>query len=258
MSNYYPIFLNLKQKPCLVVGGGQVASVKIPPLLEAGARVTLVAQTIHPGVIALTPNSQLTLKHRAWRISDLDHRFLVIAATNDTSLNHKIHAICEARGILVNVVDDTLACNFILPSIARQGPLQVAVSSSGTSPTLARRLRQQIQAEILRPELGQVATFVGAWRSRINPHLPTFTLKKAYWRRVMQSRVGALVVKGRISGAVALLKSILVEIRHKADLPPLRSMQMPSGEVLGGCGDSHELENPKLAQRQPFPTGRLA
>lgn len=216
---YYPVFMNLKDKPVLVVGAGHVAVGKIRPLLEAGAKVTVVAPWVHPDIPQDHP--KLHLVQRSFEDEDLEHKFLVIAATDQPEVNHHIHELGEAKNMLVNVVDDTPYCNFILPSITRQGPLAIAVSSSGTSPTLARKLRQRITEEILEPWLGDFAIFLGAWRAPINPHLPTFEMKKAFWQRVMSSRVPQLVRESRFQGAKALLQTLLDEVRRASGLAPV-------------------------------------
>jgi len=233
MSNYYPVFLNLLGKHCLLVGGGEVALGKVKALVGAGADLTLVAPTIHHGLLEPVLNG-LRIKQRPFEVSDLDGVFLAIAATDDHGLNQRIHRLCEERGILVNVVDDTPLCNFILPSIAKEGPLQVAVSSSGTSPTMARQLRQRIQVEILKPELGDLAAFLGKWRKQINPHLPTFALKKAFWQAVMRSNLRRWLQAGNFRRAVAILKTQLMDIRENAGLPGL-----PPDSLAWGSADMH-------------------
>lgn len=217
---YYPIFLNLLGKRCLVVGGGAVALGKVKALVEAGADLTLVAPTIHPKLLDQAGKG-LRIWQRPFDNEDLKGAFLVIAATDDRGLNAQIHAQCEDQGVLVNVADDTPLCNFILPSIAKEGPLQIAVSSSGTSPTMARELRQRIQTEILNPELADLADFLGAWRPRINPHLPAFTLKKAYWQAVMKSNISRWLQAGNVRKAATILRDLLDGIRDDAGLPRL-------------------------------------
>lgn len=251
MSHYYPIFLDLRGKSCLVVGAGEVASGKIPPLLNAGAHVTVVAPWLHPDVEPLVEHPNLNLYKRTFRAADLDNRFLVIAATDQPEVNRWVHQLGEAQQMLVNVADDTPHCNFILPSIAHAGPLKVAVSTAGTSPTLARRLRETIQRELLTPELANLARFLGEWRGAINPLLPSFQMKKTYWQRVLASRVPHLLATGRMSGAVAQLQACLDKLRSANGLERVTITRVPRATLP-------IKKQPTGIQEQHTPIRRLA
>ena len=219
MSHYYPIFLDLRGKHCLVVGAGEVASGKIPPLLEAGARMSVVAPWLHPRMQALLDHPNLILNQRVFREEDLHEAWLVIAATDQPAVNGQIHRICQERRIWVNVADDTPHCSFILPSIASEGPLKIAISTSGTSPTMAGVLRKKIQTELLTPDLADLATYLGSWRSAINPLLLTFSMKKLFWQRVVQSRIGTLIARRQYRDALGLLQNHLDSVRMGEGLP---------------------------------------
>ena len=139
--NFLPIFMNLKGQPCLVVGGGEVAARKVSLLLEAGARVTVVAPTLCTTLAQHVAEARIT--HRATEFTPTDemNHALVIAATDDGAINRQISEAARKRGIPVNVVDQPELCSFIMPSIVDRSPVIVAVSSGGASPVLARLLR---------------------------------------------------------------------------------------------------------------------
>ncbi len=136
--NFLPIFMNLKGQPCLVVGGGEVAARKVSLLLEAGARVTVVAPTLCTALAQHVAEARIT--HRAAEFTPTDemNHALVIAATDDGAINRQVSEAARKRGIPVNVVDQPELCSFIMPSIVDRSPVIVAVSSGGASPVLAR------------------------------------------------------------------------------------------------------------------------
>lgn len=144
MPRYYPIQLDLKGKPCLVVGGGDVALRKARSLVEAGAEVTVVA----PEVCAkLRAFGGVALVERAWRDTDLHGVFLVVVATDDATTNRAVARDAADLGLLVNVVDCPALSSFIVPATMRRGELSISVSTGGASPALARRLRERLEAE---------------------------------------------------------------------------------------------------------------
>jgi precorrin-2 dehydrogenase/sirohydrochlorin ferrochelatase len=148
---YYPVFLNVADRSCLVVGGGDVAARKAETLVDAGARVTVVSPRVIEEILSWASDGRIELLQRPYRPDDLAGRTLAYAATDDDALHERIAADARSAGVLLNVVDRTQWCDFIVPSIARRGDLTVAVSTSGQSPALARRVRLDIEA-LLTPE----------------------------------------------------------------------------------------------------------
>jgi len=144
---YYPIFLDLKGKVILVVGGGRVAERKVEALLDSGAEIRIVGGKITEGLNKLVELRDLVCLNDEFQDKHLEGVFLVIAATDDRELNHRISTVAKEKGLLVNAVDQPADCNFIVPSIVRQGDLQIAVSTSGKSPALARKLRKQLDKQ---------------------------------------------------------------------------------------------------------------
>ena len=141
----YPVNLVLDGRPCLVVGGGQIALRKVEGLVACGGRVTVVAPRIAP---ALRDLAGVTCQERAWRPDDMDGMWLVIAATDDPAVNRAVYEAGERAGIWVNGADDPANCSFTLPSVVRRGDLQVTVSTGGRSPALATWLRRRLEGEI--------------------------------------------------------------------------------------------------------------
>ncbi|MDQ4070001.1 MAG: bifunctional precorrin-2 dehydrogenase/sirohydrochlorin ferrochelatase [Actinomycetota bacterium] len=141
----YPVNLVLDGRDCLVVGGGGVALRKVEGLLAGGARVTVVAPTVDPGLRRLPG---VTVIDRGWQPGDLDGMWLVIAATDDPSVNAAVYEEGERRRVWVNGADDPAHCSFTLPSVVRRGDLQVTVSTGGRSPALSTWLRRRLEAEI--------------------------------------------------------------------------------------------------------------
>ena len=154
MNNYFPINLNLKDKKCFVIGGGNVAERKVFSLLECEAEIKVVSHEFTPELIDLAFENKIICFERSFEIDDLNDVFLVICATNDEKLNNQIACECEKRNILVNVVDDPEKCNFLVPAILRQGSLGISISTSGISPTLSRKIKEDL-AEYFGPEYAE-------------------------------------------------------------------------------------------------------
>lgn len=142
---YYPISLALRNRKCVVAGAGTVAERKARRLLECGARVLVIGRKATSGLEAMVSDGSITLRRRNVNLRDLKGADLVIAATSDRAVNSRISDYCRKNGILVNVVDSTRECSFILPSVVRRGDLTISVSTGGTSPALAKRIRQDLE-----------------------------------------------------------------------------------------------------------------
>ncbi|MGI9862576.1 bifunctional precorrin-2 dehydrogenase/sirohydrochlorin ferrochelatase [Moorella naiadis] len=170
----YPLVMELTDRPCLVIGGGNVSERKVLNLLEAGAKITIVSPQVTRTLADLALASQVAWWRREYRESDLEGMVLVFAATNNPDLNARIAATCHQAGILVNVADNPELCSFNVPAVVRRGDLQIAISTAGKSPALARQLRKQIEAEI-GPEYGPWVDFLGELRPFLKtvwPHDP--------------------------------------------------------------------------------------
>src|SRR5579884_623225 len=146
--NLFPMFLKLDGRECLVVGAGTIAEGKIGSLLESGARVSVVAPLVNPGIRTLVESGRIRLMEREFAAEDLSGTFLVIAATSNSEVNRAVFLAAQQRGILCNAVDDPPNCDFYFPAVVRRGPLQIAISTEGESPALAQSLRVQIEEQL--------------------------------------------------------------------------------------------------------------
>lgn len=144
---YYPVNLDIRNRKCLVVGGGSVGTRKAMTLLDCGAKVTVVSTDAAEQLLKLADYGSIILKKRPYQTSDLDGKFLVIGATNNEDSNLQIHADAELLGILCNIADRPEACNFILPSIVNRGDLVISISTSGKSPAFAKKLRKDLERD---------------------------------------------------------------------------------------------------------------
>jgi siroheme synthase-like protein len=182
---YYMACLDLTDRSVLVVGGGPVALEKVEGLLAAGASITVVAPEILPELAEL----DLTVARRTYRASDLEGRFLVVAATSTTSVNRRVFRDAEARHLLCNVVDVPELCSFILPAVHRHEPIAIAVSTGGASPALAQHLRDQI-ATVVRPEHAELAHRLRELRPWAKTHFATYGERKAYFAGLVAQELG--------------------------------------------------------------------
>jgi precorrin-2 dehydrogenase / sirohydrochlorin ferrochelatase len=178
---YYMACLDLEGRRCLVVGGGSIGIEKASGLLDCGASVTVVAPQADAGLLELP----LEWLRRAYRPSDLDGRYVVVAATSNRSVNRRVFADAEARALLCNVVDTPELCSFILPAVHREGPIAVAVSTGGASPALAQRIRDDVAATI-GPEHAELARQLRDRRPWAKENLPTYEARRDYFRRLVQ------------------------------------------------------------------------
>jgi siroheme synthase-like protein len=162
----FPAFLKLEDRPILVIGGGAIASSKIPGLLEAGARITVVAPKLNCDLAERVRNRQIEWLPKPFEASDLDGKFVVIAATSLRDVNAAVFAAADQRQILCNAVDDIDHCHFYYGSIVQRGDLQIAISTNGKSPALAQRLRKELEQQF-GPEYAAWLEWLGAAREAI-------------------------------------------------------------------------------------------
>ena len=163
-ASYYPIFLNIGGKRCVVVGGGQVALRKARALLEHGADVTVISPDLCPELCQFAESEEIHILSREYQSGDLKGAFVVIAATNDDDINRRVAEEADRNAILVNVVDDAQNSHFILPSYLRRGDITVAVSTAGQSPALARKIRARLEKD-LGDEYAALAELIGEVRA---------------------------------------------------------------------------------------------
>lgn len=165
-GGYYPVFLNLSGKRCVVIGGGQVARRKVEALLEHGASVSVISPGLCPELTGLAAARRITAVARNYREGDLQDMAIAIAATDDNETNRTISQEARRRGVLVNVVDDAGLSDFIAPAYLRRGDVTIAVSTSGRSPALARKIRTRLESEF-GDEYATLALLIDEVRSEI-------------------------------------------------------------------------------------------
>ncbi len=176
--------LNLRRRRALVVGAGPIALEKIEGLLVCEADVTVVALNAVPQVMELAAAGRVRLQERAYEETDLDGCLLVVAATSDTTLNTRIYEDAEARSMLVNVVDVPHLCNFILPAVARNGFLTVAISTAGASPALAKRMKREV-GEMFGPEYLELASLLDGAREWAKQALATYDDRRVFFEEIV-------------------------------------------------------------------------
>nr|WP_232093993.1 siroheme synthase CysG [Serratia ureilytica] len=206
--DYLPIFADLKQRPVLVVGGGDVAARKVSLLQRAGAEIRIVAQSLSPELEQQRQQGRVLWLGKTFDPQQLDDVFLAIAATDDNALNAAVFAEADKRRVLANVVDDQPRCSFIFPSIIDRSPLVVAVSSSGQAPVLARLLREKLEA-LLPASLGQMAQVAGRWRGQVKQRLASIGERRRFWENTFGGRFATLVANGQTAQAERQLEQDL-------------------------------------------------
>ncbi|MFZ0613638.1 MAG: bifunctional precorrin-2 dehydrogenase/sirohydrochlorin ferrochelatase [Desulfobacterales bacterium] len=205
---YYPINLDIRDRNCLVIGGGGVGTRKALGLLACGARVTVVSPDISARLLNLAARNALVLHQRAYREDDLQSMFLVIGATDDQDLNRRIHRDAENRGILCNIADRPEICNFILPSVVQRSELTISISTSGRSPALAKKLRRDLELAF-GEEYGLLLQLMGAIRHRLLSEAHAPEAHKPLFEKLVNSDLAAMIREDRRSDIDRLLREVL-------------------------------------------------
>jgi precorrin-2 dehydrogenase/sirohydrochlorin ferrochelatase len=181
---FYIACLRLKGRSCLVVGGGEIGLEKVEGLLACDGDVTLVAPEAEPALRELAAEGSIRWEQRPYEAADLEAKFLVIAATNDSEVNIGVFEDAERRAMLVNVVDVPPLCNFILPAIVRTGPLAIAISTAGASPALAKRMKREV-SQLFGEEYARLAVLLNDARGWAKATLPTYQDRKEFFEGIV-------------------------------------------------------------------------
>lgn len=225
--DYLPIFLDLASRDCLVVGGGRIAARKVRLLLRASGRVTVVSPDVCEDLQTLVRDGRIEHLPRHFEDGDIDHRMLVIAATSDATVNQRVSDLAHAHNVPVNVVDQPALCSFIMPSVIDRSPVQVAVSTGGASPVLARLLRARLESYVP-AAYGRLARLIEHFRDQVKSRFSSMHQRRQFWENVLQGEVAELLFAGRDDRARELLQRA---IENAGDDPH------PVGEVyLVGAG----------------------
>jgi len=205
-KRFYMACLDLGGRSCLVVGAGPIGLEKIEGLLAADARVTVVAPDAVAAVRDLAAEGSIEWLERRYEPVDLEGRFLVVAATSNTELNVGVFRDAERRAMLVNVVDVPPLCNFILPAIVRSGPIAIAISTSGASPALAKRLKREI-SELMGEPHARLAGLLNDVRGWAKDTLPTYDDRKRFFEDIVNGEPDpiALLRAGDEAGVETLI-----------------------------------------------------
>jgi len=208
--NYFPVFFDLTAQRVLVVGGGEVALRKVALLERSGALITLVAPDVLPELQARAGAGKINLAVREFVPEDLDGARLVIVATSRRAVNRWIASLSEARRIPVNVVDDREASRFIVPAIIDRDPVLVAVSTGGTSPVLARRLRERLEA-VIPKKIGELALWLRALRHSARRRLRNTDERRRFFENIVDGAAARRFIEGDAHGAQAVAQQLLAK-----------------------------------------------
>ena len=223
---YYPVNLDIRNRPCLVVGGGGVGARKVNTLVNCGALVTVVSPMVFPSLEILVADRTIELKRRTYRSTDITGMFLVIGATDDVQLNRQISADAEATNILCNIADRPEICNFVLPAIVRRGDFVLAISTAGKSPAFAKHIRERLEKQF-GPEYGDLLDLMGAIRTRLLAQAHEPEVHKPLFERLITEDLMGLVKSRDTHRIDELLKEVLGPGYQYDQL-------MPSGTRPGG------------------------
>ncbi|MGP5101419.1 uroporphyrinogen-III C-methyltransferase [Psychrobacter celer] len=248
--NTFPLFFKLENRKVLIVGGGDVALRKADLLSRAGAAITILAPDISTEIQALLSDDKHELIYKNYNKSYMTGARVIIAATDDETLNHQIHADATALNIPVNVVDTPHLCDFIFPAIVDRNPIIIGISSNGKAPVLARLLRARL--ETLIPQgYGKLAKLAGEFRSEVKRKIPTLTGRRQFWERAFEGQVSQLMFAGNEREATAQLKadleSTVAALEDSANHSPATTTSQHS--------QSHSTES--LSANAPVATDKL-
>jgi len=206
--DYFPLFLKLKQKNCLVIGAGEIAARKIELLARAGAVITVIAKEISPIVLDLQDKHALIIQQKNFETDDATGFQLIVSATNSSKTNQLVADAANKLNIPVNVVDNPALCSFIFPAIIDRSPIIAAVSSGGASPVLARLLRAKIES-LIPPAYGQLAKLAEKFRPKVKQQITHPPQRRLFWEKVLQGGIAELVFAGKTQEAENQLNTLL-------------------------------------------------
>lgn len=223
--SYYPVALDLRDRRCLVVGGGALAAEKVEGLLRAGAIVTAVHPSVTPGLADLAESGRIALRLRAYRPADLAGIYLAYGAADDREMNARVAGDARAAGVLVNAVDDIPNCDFFACSIVRRGDLQIAISTNGLSPAFARWMREYLD-ETIPTEFGELLDILAETRraAKARGAVPPYER----WQSAMSGDVLQRLRDGDSEGARAHIQAALLHPYREA---PDGALPVPAGRA---------------------------
>lgn len=224
--DFFPVFLNIRNRNCLVVGGGEIAARKVELLLKADALVTVISPVLCETLQTLFTQTKINYISDIFHSKYLDNNVLVVSATNNHTVNQFVSGEATKANIPVNVVDDISLCSFIMPAIVDRSPVVIAISSSGKSPVLVRMLRTRLET-LIPSAYGRLAEYLGKFRDLVKHQFSLPEQRRIFWEKILQSPFAEMVLSGRDQDAQQyLIKSIENDPKN-----------LPQGEVyLVGAG----------------------
>ncbi|MBF8250587.1 MAG: siroheme synthase [Deltaproteobacteria bacterium] len=207
---YYPIYLDIRDKRCVVIGGGDVAERKVFSLLNAGAKVTVVSPAVTAVLKGISEAGRLEIKERPFSKRDLKGAFLAYAATDNEDINYKISEEARKMGVLLNIVDKPEMCDFILPSVVERGPLSIAISTGGASPAFAKRLRLEME-EMYGEEYSLFLEIMAAIRRKLLTKEVESVKKRKFFNKLASSSIPEMIKVGRWKDVDRTIISLLGE-----------------------------------------------
>jgi precorrin-2 dehydrogenase / sirohydrochlorin ferrochelatase len=214
VDTFCSLQVDLRDRPCLIIGGGAVAERKLKVLQGCGAKLTVVSPVLNEALKALVAAGLIDYTADIYRPVYLDHKFLVICATNKPEINRQAAADCLKRGILVNTVSEPASCSFFMPAIYKKGLLSIAVSTAGSSPILARRIKDQI-ARMFDDQFDQYLQFLKESRLEVLNHLAAGERRKAVLEELAGDHFFEQFRKMTPEEAIAMMKKMIAEAEEK-------------------------------------------
>lgn len=215
--DYFPLFINLKNKNCLVVGAGEIAARKIELLAKAGAKITVIAPEISASVMQLAANnSYIEISIKKFNAADISQQRLIISATNQADINALVATTADAHNIPINVVDSPALCSFIVPAIIDRSPVVAAVSSGGASPVLARLLRTKLES-LIPPAFGRMAKLAEKYRALVKENISPPAQRRIFWEKFLQGSIAELFYSGKEAEAESRLKNTILNRPEQLD-----------------------------------------
>ena len=214
--DYFPAFLDIRNRPCLIVGGGDIALRKARLLSKAGATLTIVAPNISGPLSDLAVEKGHQLAKRKFRSSDVLGNWLVVSATGNAAVEASVFKNACSAGIFCNGVDSVANCSYITPAIVDRSPVIVAISSGGAAPVLARKLRGQIET-MLPNGISRLAALARDWRGRVGKHLGDVLARRRFWEAVFEGPSAQLAMAGDITAAEIAMSALLEDSSVKQD-----------------------------------------
>ena len=227
---FLPVFMDLTSSQALLVGGGDVALRKLRQLIKAGARVTLVAPAVNHEVAGIIRDERVDHVNESFNEKHLENKALVIAATSSKEVNQSISELCRSKNIPVNVVDNPPLCTFIMPSVIDRDPVQIAISTGGASPVLARLLRARLET-MIPSSFGKLAALMASYRQQVKLRFPGMRERRRFWETILHGPIAEMLYAGQDKAALSALEQQIRD--ERPDIHKIGEVYL----VGGGPGD---------------------